>query len=251
VHRRDEDKAWRWSATRDGAFGFAVWVLMDDGLRVPPFVAHSDGHGRLRAAGLSIDNWRGWVTEIAARHVLLETAVLAGSSLSSEDLDARRSAAMESDPDRRRILRSNLRAMSQELETDLGASRDTAVRRASDVIGAWVGSDAVRAELVVAHDAWRSRDRPDSPRQGVRGDPLVHRALGLGSTAEAMFQELYAEFASAKPRPPRLDLHVVDYPVLVCEVLQPVTIVLGRPPNGTADSVQVLREGFLRLASAS
>lgn len=44
--------------------GFAVWVLQIDGLRVPPFVAHDEGDGGLRALGLDPSSWRAWIAAI-------------------------------------------------------------------------------------------------------------------------------------------------------------------------------------------
>lgn len=46
---------------------FAVWVLLEDGLQVPPFTAHPDGNQTLRAAGLQEATWRAWVTTMVEK----------------------------------------------------------------------------------------------------------------------------------------------------------------------------------------
>lgn len=44
----------------------AVWVLVQDGLRVPPFDVHPDGDHSLRDAGLQAEDWRTWVHAMVA-----------------------------------------------------------------------------------------------------------------------------------------------------------------------------------------
>lgn len=43
---------------------FCVWVLLVDGLRVPPFDRHPDGSGQLRAAGMSQKSWYAWFSKV-------------------------------------------------------------------------------------------------------------------------------------------------------------------------------------------
>ncbi len=44
---------------------FCIWVLEQDGLRVPPFDQHPAGDGSLQANGLTPEEWRSWLTKTA------------------------------------------------------------------------------------------------------------------------------------------------------------------------------------------
>ena len=54
---------------------FCVWVLLADGLRVPPFDAHPEGSSELRALGMDAVGWRDWLERVVgacaarSRHV--------------------------------------------------------------------------------------------------------------------------------------------------------------------------------------
>lgn len=61
---------------------FALWVLTEDGLQVPPFDAHPEGDQQLRDVGLRAEDWRQWVralieAEERARYQLMSLAVRA------------------------------------------------------------------------------------------------------------------------------------------------------------------------------
>lgn len=43
---------------------FAVWTLVQDGLRVPPFDCHPEGNGELRMRGLDMNEWMAWVAAL-------------------------------------------------------------------------------------------------------------------------------------------------------------------------------------------
>src|SRR5438874_12844524 len=58
--RRIGGDPWTFRTSTDPNIDFCVWVLLEDGLRVPPFDRHADGSGFLRAAGLDRDSWTGW-----------------------------------------------------------------------------------------------------------------------------------------------------------------------------------------------
>lgn len=47
------------------AIDFCVWVLEQDGLRVPPFDQHPDGDGSLRSRGMTAEAWRAWIKRTA------------------------------------------------------------------------------------------------------------------------------------------------------------------------------------------
>ncbi len=52
-----------WTLSEDAhpPVDFAVRMLRRDGLRMPPFDAHPDGDGSLRALGLTAEMWRDWL----------------------------------------------------------------------------------------------------------------------------------------------------------------------------------------------
>lgn len=48
----------------DPTINFCFWVLLLDGLRVPPFDQHPDGDGSLRALGLTEASWQAWLLRV-------------------------------------------------------------------------------------------------------------------------------------------------------------------------------------------
>jgi hypothetical protein len=71
---------WYWTEAFSPAIGFAVWVLMRDGLRVSPFDAHPAGDRLLGMRGLDEAAWRSWLGTIVASQTRFDEA------LSSHDL---------------------------------------------------------------------------------------------------------------------------------------------------------------------
>jgi hypothetical protein len=58
----------------------------------------------------------------------------------------------------------------------------------------------------------------------------------------------YQEFRDARPRPAALDVHDVDYPLPVVEVVPRVSLVLGAPADLDPEvRVELLRRGYRRL----
>lgn len=55
---------WHVSLGFNSMIDFCVWILEEDGLRLPPFEAHADGHGLLRTMGLDAAAWRSWLHRI-------------------------------------------------------------------------------------------------------------------------------------------------------------------------------------------
>lgn len=51
---------------------FCIWVLEQDGLRVPPFDCHPPGNGSLQIRGMDADAWRLWIKRIV---VLLDQRI--------------------------------------------------------------------------------------------------------------------------------------------------------------------------------
>jgi hypothetical protein len=63
---REDGDGWWFGGGFDRHADFCVWVLEQDGLRVPLFDRHPEGDGRLRAAGLDADSWRRWLAAAVA-----------------------------------------------------------------------------------------------------------------------------------------------------------------------------------------
>lgn len=47
---------------------FAFWVLINDGLRVPPFDKHTQGNHQLQNCGINAQSWLNWLKLILIRH---------------------------------------------------------------------------------------------------------------------------------------------------------------------------------------
>ncbi len=60
--RLENGDPWHFRADVGHQANFAVWLLMRDGLRVPPFDRHPDGDRTLRSAGLNAVRW--WMLAI-------------------------------------------------------------------------------------------------------------------------------------------------------------------------------------------
>jgi hypothetical protein len=61
---RHSRNSWTFSHGFNMMVDFCVWVLEVDGLHVPPFDAHADGDGSLRAAGMNTENWQRWLIQV-------------------------------------------------------------------------------------------------------------------------------------------------------------------------------------------
>ncbi|MBL1203132.1 MAG: hypothetical protein FWK04_29695 [Nostoc sp. GBBB01] len=51
-----------------GCIDFALWVLLQDGLQVPPFDRHTGGNQILQSLGMTQANWYSWFKRILIRH---------------------------------------------------------------------------------------------------------------------------------------------------------------------------------------
>ena len=71
-----------WIEDAASEIDFCVWVLIADGLRVPPFDAHPPGSGELRAAGLTAPEWQAWFRRVVAAQRALSQRVRAAGDLS-------------------------------------------------------------------------------------------------------------------------------------------------------------------------
>jgi hypothetical protein len=62
---------WYWTETNSAGVAFAIWILEHDGLSIPPFDAHPEGDGQLRALGLNASSWRSWIETIVGAEAKL------------------------------------------------------------------------------------------------------------------------------------------------------------------------------------
>lgn len=209
---------WTWEEWDSGPVAFAVWTLLDDGLRVEPFTEHADGNGVLRAAGLRGDTWRAWLLELVARHVHAQQSLI-------ESFREHRSRALPNLADPR---------------VQAAFRRHAA---ANDSLAAWPGDARTRVTLANCLDRWRAITAPP-----ITGDLDASYELQRFERR----QRLYAEFRAMRPRPPALYLHVATYPVVAMLVFPTASLVFGRPPNLSENAEEdLLRAGVRQLSTSA
>jgi hypothetical protein len=208
---------WTWEEWDSGPVAFAVWTLLDDGLRVEPFVEHAEGNGSLRAAGLVGDTWRSWLLELVARHARAEESIF-------EAFREHRLGGLPNfaDPRVHAALRTHAKG--------------------GDILAAWPGDVRTRAALATCLDRWRAITSPTPVDLDVS---IEHRQF-------ERHQRLYAEFRAMRPRPPALYLHVATYPVAAMLVVPPTSLVFGRPFDLSENAEEdLLRAGVQQLAAGA
>jgi len=212
----DPDR-WTWEEWDSGPVAFAVWTLLDDGLRVEPFVEHAEGNGSLRAAGLDGDTWHAWLLELVARHAQAQASLF-------QTFRESRSPGLPNFADPR--VQAALRQHGQ----------------AGDILAAWPGDARTLVALATCLDGWRANTSPTSPPD-------------LDASVEQRFERrhrLYEEFRAMRPRPPVLHLHIATYPVAVMLVVPPTSLVFGRPSDLSEDKEEdLLRAGVRQLATTA
>jgi hypothetical protein len=209
---------WIWEEWDSGPVAFAVWALLDDGLRVEPFLEHADGNRSLRAAGLDGDTWRSWLLELVARHAQAQESLF-------ESFREHRLHALPNFADPR--VQASLRQHAT----------------ANDSLAAWPGDARTRVALARCLDRWRA----------ITSTPIP---LDLDAPAEQRRfdrrQRLYAEFRAMRPRPPALYLHVATYPVATMLVIPTTSLVFGRPSDLSENAEEdLLRAGVRQLAASA
>jgi len=206
---------WTWEEWDSGPVTFAVWALLDDGLRVEPFAEHAEGNGSLRAAGLDADTWHAWLMELVARHSQARESLFYA-------FREYRLPALPNFADPR--AQTALRQLGQ----------------AGDILAAWPGEARTLVALATCLDRWRAITSPTS-------------LPDLDASVEQRFerrQRLYEEFRAMRPRPSALHLHIATYPVAVMLVVPPTSLVFGRPSDLSDDAEEeLLRAGVRRLAT--
>jgi hypothetical protein len=236
----EDTDPWSWRETDTTHISFPVWVLLQDGLRVPPFDRHPDAEGALRAAGLDAAGWRSWLDAMVALDVRVHDAVSAAHRLSPDDIAELRQAAMEPD----RAIRTMRRRMLERASTDAGShALHDALGQLSDPVAAWPGNPAVRAALSLNFERWRKRDP---------GKPIFPRLLDTGEAERlgAWRHALYMEFRAMSSRPRALSVHVVPYVAPVVEAVGPVTLIIGFPGDFVEDVYEDLLRRGMRFLGA-
>jgi hypothetical protein len=201
--------AWMYDAEPE--IDFCVWILLADGLRVPPFEAHSEGSGELRSLGMDAVDWRDWLGR-----------VVGACAARSRHMGA---VGAMADPER-------MTANDYATVAGLHEHAQPAI--------AWNGSDAVRGRLRAlwtsfgpGSDAWR-RQVADlggpvrlTSRDRGRLWHTVDRERTSGGTLRTAF---------------------VRYPEPVVAVVEPDTLIvaLGRRPS-VDGCLRLLRTGIARL----
>ncbi|MGI8609340.1 MAG: hypothetical protein ACR2MY_08965 [Candidatus Dormibacteria bacterium] len=59
-HEASGTAYFEWSIRPSPAAQFAVWALVQDGMRIPPYALHEPGSGALKTSGMDPDAWRRW-----------------------------------------------------------------------------------------------------------------------------------------------------------------------------------------------
>lgn len=208
---------WIWEEWDSGPVAFAVWALLDDGLRVEPFVEHAEGNGGLRAAGLDGATWRAWLLELVTRHAQAQQPLF-------ESFREHRFGALPpvADPRLQAALRQHAKA--------------------GDILAAWPGDARTRVALASCLDRWRA----------VTSAIPVDLDVSAEQPRFERRQRLYAEFRAMRPRPPALHLHVSTYPVVAMLVVPTASLVFGRPFDLSEDAEEdLLRAGVRQLATGA
>lgn len=190
---------WTWSYGFDAPVDFCVWVLEQDGLRVPPFDQHRDGDGELRALGMTGDLWLEWLREVVR--------------LQGDD-DARRGWAM-----RIRAAAANPTAAQPPIPPFL------------DPPAACPGPEALRERLAAL---WRGPRDTANPKkwlylQGYSGVLNQRKTVDLPSP-EPMYgvgQQLWRDLQPYHARMSRLRVLVVAYVAFARVVVPPDAAVLA------------------------
>ena|SRR5437867_4002035 len=183
--------SWTLSIGGDPDVEFCMWVLLRDGLHVPPFEAHEDGDRALRAVGLTESNWREW----------FESTVRAATHWQE---------SVRADP-------FAIRPEDDEQQSPL----------AGTAAGRWPTQDLIRVELLRLWPPYMRYSRNRDEREFARS---VQRIQSLTSEQRDQLldreRRLWHEIQQFRPLPP-LHFYTVDYPTPVVEIVPPASAVLG------------------------
>jgi hypothetical protein len=197
-----------WNQAAELEIDFCVWVLLADGLRVPPFDAHPGGSGHLQAAGLTTSGWRAW----------LERVLLAQAALSQQVRDI-----------------GDLTMMTAEDKSVL-----VRLFERSRPPNAWNGHDAVAdrlrslwVEYQPEGEAWRRQARDEG---------------GIADLTSSDRGRLWRVVDLERTSGRTLTTYLVRYPAAVVDVLPPDSLVVALGPEPDVQGyLRLLRRGIARL----
>lgn len=189
LHSRN---SWSYSHGFQMGVDFCIWVLLADGLRVPPFDQHDDGDGSLRALGFNAANWRAWLANVAQRH-----------------------------DDARALLQGQARnrppgPLPRELMRQIGEAHMPVL--------AWNGDSVLRDRL---SELWEQYG-PLSNERKRQETPLSNRLMKAEQKSKT---RLYDELLPYAKHLPTLMIHFVDYPKALDYLIPPVSLVMSIKEN--------------------
>jgi|UPI00036C5C14 Fe-S cluster biosynthesis and repair protein YggX len=235
------------------AIYFCVWLLEQDGLRVPPFDQHPDGDGSLRSSGLTAETWRTWMTRTA---LLIDQRRLWRSDLFAMETQEEQLFAFEQDQQAISAVYPDLElppfdapALTEQLDRHTvwqdeqfekiqaalrsvyGETTPPDVFAGDEELAAWQGVPAVTERL---HEL-RS-EYPFAERERSWVTYQVDRETGNPSIEEmAIDTERLPELVRSHwERLGVLELHLIAYPYLIEYAIAPNAIVLSLSPDPVA-----------------
>jgi hypothetical protein len=194
---------WTWSLSSSRPVEFCVWALAQDGLNVRPFDIHSNGHGRLRQAGMDASGWTVWFETVVNRDVEDEERLRLGMGLPP-------ALFYESDPP--------TIAEQLQMKDAIRANTPPALWKGSAQVGElldglWVDYNS--------QPVMRRNRFPDPPGDGEQpGSPEQHN-------------ELYGSMREVGSGLPSLHCYPVAYPALVVREVAPMALVVSSPTRWT------------------
>jgi hypothetical protein len=208
--------SWTFSIGGDPDINFCVWILLGDGLHVPPFDAHDAGDAGLRAVGLTESNWREW---------FVTTVVSATRRQESVRADP---VAMRSEDDERIDFSELMYGAEPPTPDQISQARRALMGRPA--AGRWPKEDQIRVELLRRWPSYMrfSRQRAEREFASSAERHRLMQSLTREQMDEVVNRErrLWDEIQQFRPLPP-LHFFTVDYPAPVVEIVPPNSAVLG------------------------
>ncbi len=221
---------------------FAFWVLLQDGLQVPPFDKHTGGNQILQSLGMTRESWYEWLRRILIQHdSRLRGRVLDIDAEIKEYIEAKKQTfdgAYNHDPDN--IICDELWCEQESLVYRAILNRKQELY--AEALADYSGMDLKFIQENKAHQLWQ--DNPEI--QGMLNQ--------LWSDYEPQkYSNEFIELAMATPRmwdtesqPPTLkhrEMFVVDFPYEVELFVEPIFAIVT-VPNRPVDQVRLEQRMF-------
>lgn len=225
------------------AIDFCVWVLEQDGLRVPPFDKHPDGDGSLQARGMTAENWLDWTRKTALlldQRLEWELDPIARREWSIEQYEQLKARAMAQDPDAffpqleraqlveqldrqynwRVAQRQKMQAIMRQVYGDVPPPDAW-----EDEITVWDGERAIADRLYELREHYPVREREQAWLDlNLDEAGRITGPLELIVKLEAAFDSIQSELAEYDGA----EIHLVTYPYPVEMALLPGALVLSQ-----------------------